>query len=77
MTDPGPMAGGMLLYHPLIDATNYVIHEIEYRRSCCSIQSSDFCANYATRRPISDGTGYEAPVVGMLCVKRSLEFSIV
>ena len=60
------MAGGLLLYHPIIDETNYVNHEQVFRMECCTVANSDFCARYFARRPINKGIGYESPLIGIL-----------
>ena len=68
------MAGGMLLYHPIIDEGNYRIHDEAFRMRCCTSESPDLCESYFSRRPSNDGSRYQSPVVGVFVVIIELFF---
>lgn len=56
-------AGSLLAYHPIQSPAEYET-EKTFKKACCRID----CRFFFDRRPINDGTGYEEPVGGILCV---------
>ena len=60
----GVTAGRMLLFHPLLDAVNYEIFDVEYRDRCCDLETNVLCDEYFMLRPINNGEGYRPPMLG-------------
>lgn len=67
---PNTYAGTLLLQHPLYDRDGYEKGDKSFKESCChySVMQANgkHCDAFTQRRPINDGTGYAAPVLGEL-----------